>query len=122
MSDRWHPTQAEYDEMDVSLLTADDALRDGNFNKTQFDVMKFCAVDDSVMRTIPEFTDDELVVFMRYLADFYINGAWPDYSSVTSTAARMALRSNISAHMERMNKTLTDSYKAFVKGKKTKKK
>lgn len=122
MPERWTPTQADYDSMDVATLTADDALKDANFNKTQFDVMRFCAIDDSVMRTIPEFTDDELIVFVRYLADFYINGTFPDYSSVTSTAARMALRSNITAHIERMNKTLLDSYKAFVKGKKSKKK
>ena len=120
--DRWTPTQADYDNMDVATLTADDALRDATFNKTQFDVMRFCAIDDSVMRTIPEFTDDELIVFMRYMADFYVNGAWPDYTSITSTAARMALRSNVAAHVERMNKTLLDSYKAFVKGKKSKKK
>lgn len=120
--EKWKPTQAEYDAIDVSALTTDDALRDANFNKTQFDVMRFCAIDDSVMRTIPEFTDDELIVFMRYMADFYINGTMPDYTSTPSTAARMALRANITAHTERMNKTLLDSYKAFVKGKKTKKK
>lgn len=119
---RWTPTQSDYDDMDVSTLTAEDALKDTTFNKTQYDVMRFCAIDDSVMRTIPEFTDDELIVFVRYLADFYINGQFPDYSSITSTAARMALRANISAHIERMNKTLQDSYKAFVKGKKSKKK
>lgn len=122
MNDRWIPTQADYDNMDVSTLTAEDALKDATFNKTQFDVMRFCAIDDSVMRTIPEFTDDELIVFMRYMSDFYTNGAFPDYASITSTAARMALRANISAHIERMNKTLLDSYKAFVKGKKSKKK
>lgn len=120
--DRWTPTQADYDAMDVSTLTAEDALKDANYNKTQFDVMRFCAIDDSVMRTLPEFNDDELIVFIRSLADFYINGAWPDYATITSTAARMALRANISAHIERMNKTLLDSYKAYVKGKKTKKK
>ena len=44
MSERWAPTQADYDAMDVSTLTTEDALRDANFNKTQFDVMRFCAI------------------------------------------------------------------------------
>ena len=119
---RWKPTQSDYDSMDLSMLTADDALADENFNKTQFDVMRFCAIDDSVMRTIPEFTDDELLVFMRALADFYVNGCYPDYAGITSTAVRMALRSNLDAHVTRMNKALAESYKSFCKGKRSKKK
>lgn len=119
--ERWTPTQADYDGMDVSELTTEDALRDATFGKTQWDIVKFCAIDDAVMRTIPEFTDDELIVFMRYMADFYVNGAFPDYSSITSTAVRMALRANIDGHMARINKALLDSYKSYVKGKRTKK-
>lgn len=118
--DGWRPTQSDYDSMDVAELTTEDALRDVSFGKTQWDVMRFMAIDDSVMRTVPEFTDDELVVFMRSMAEFYVNGTFPDYGNVTSTAVRMALRANITAHIERMNKTLLDSYKAFVKGKRSK--
>lgn len=118
--DRWKPTQSDYDSMDVAELTTEDALRDVSFGKTQWDVMRFMAIDDSVMRTVPEFTDGELIVFMRSMAEFYVNGTFPDYGSITSTAVRMALRANITAHIERMNKTLLDSYKAFVKGKRSK--
>ncbi len=112
----------DYKAMDVATLTADDALNDTNFNKRPSDVQKYCGLDDSFMASMADFTDDELITFMRAMGEYYNNGTLPDYGSITSTAVKMALRSNIANHKERLEAAYVKAYQAFVKGKKRTKK
>lgn len=108
----------DYKAMDVATLTADDAINDDNFNKRPCDVQKYCGLDDSFMASMSDFTDNELVAFMRAMGEYYNNGTLPDYGSITSTAVKMALRSNIASHKERLEAAYVKAYQAFVKGKK----
>lgn len=108
----------DYKAMDVASLTVDDALNDTNFNKRPSDVQKYCGIDNSFMESMADFTDGELITFMRAMGEYYNNGTLPDYGSITSTAVKMALRSNIASHKERMEAAYVSAYQSFVKGKK----
>lgn len=113
-------TTDDYKSMEVKELTYEDAVNDENFTKRPADVAKYCGLDDSFMRSISDFQDDELVTFIRAMGDFYVDGILPDYSSITSTAVKLSLRGNIQSHSERMRAAYVSAYQSFVKGKKRK--
>ena len=111
-------TVDDYKGMDLTTLTFDDAMNDDGFDKKPTDVVKYCGLDDSFMRSIPDFNDDELLAFMRAMSDFYNDNREPDYTTITSTAVKMALRSCIANHKERIKAAYVKAYQSFVRGKK----
>ena len=115
-------TTDDYKAMYISALTIDDALNDENFTKTPDDFLKYCGFTDGFMRSISDFQDDEIVLFVRAMGRFYVDVTLPDYDSIKSTAVKMALRENIPAHTARTNDLFLKGYGAFVKGKKRKQK
>lgn len=111
----------DYREMEVKDLGFEDALEDENFNKKPGDIMEYCGFNDSFMRSIPDFQDDELITFIRAMGAYYTDGIEPDYESIKSTAVKMALRGNITSHDKRIEAKYVQAYQSFVKGKKRRK-
>lgn len=110
----------DYKQLDVASLTIDDALNDPNFKKTRADVTRFCALNDSLWKSFPDFDDAEMLAYMRAMTAYYNTGLSPDYSAIQSTAVRLALRESIASHSARVDAAYLDSYKSFVRGKKRK--
>jgi len=110
----------DYKQLDVASLTIEDAQNDPGFTKTRADVVRYCGLNDSFMRSVSDFEDDELIDFLRAMAEYYVDGLMPEYSTIESTAVRLALRENIASHSARVDAAYLDSYKSFVRGKKRK--
>jgi len=106
----------DYNDVDISALTLDDALSDTDWGKRPTDVTDYFAFDLSMLRLCGRLNDSEVARVMRVVCDYVATGVIPDYDVETPAVAIM-LESIISAHERRVNKACLNSYKAYVKGK-----
>lgn len=104
----------DYRNVDISTLTVDDALHDADWGKRPCDFFKYVTIDTAVLTTLDDFTDDEIAQSMRAIRAYCLAGVLPDYSTMKSTAIKVAVRSVIAAHEERMNGEYLRRYKQFA--------
>lgn len=105
----------DYRDIDTSTLTVDDALNDELFTKTPQSYFEYTCFDRSVMENVVfDCTIDEAGEALMAIADFCVNGTEPDYSCLSSAAAKGMVRSVIGAHKRRMEHEYLRHYKQFV--------
>ena len=110
----------DYRQVDVSSLTIDDALQDKEWGKAPWDYFAFIAIDASVVEGFTDYTDAELAETMRAVAAYCTTGAYPDYSAMKTTAAKITVRTLIRDHEARMNAEYLKHYRQYVSAMKKK--
>lgn len=102
--------------IDTAALTYEDAIEDEAFNKKPSDYFEYVALDASIIQSIiQDFGIDEAGEAIMYIADFCANGNEPDYTSMSTTAIKIVVRSVISNHEKRMMAEYLRHYRQFVK-------
>lgn len=106
----------DYTSIDTAALTYEDAIEDEAFNKKPSDYFEYVALDASIIQSIiQDFGIDEAGEAIMYIADFCANGTEPDYTSMSTTAIKIVVRSVISNHEKRMMSEYLRHYRQFVK-------
>lgn len=104
----------DYRQVDVSTLTLEDALSDREWGRRPCDYFSFLALDAGVLEGFTDFTGAELAETMRAVAAYCVTGEVPDYSSMGTTAVKLAVRTIIRNHDARINAEFLKHYKQFV--------
>lgn len=105
--------------VDLSTMTHDDAveyaLADEAFKKKPQDFFAYVCIDKAILKSVLlDFSIDEAGEAFMFIADYCTNGTEPDYTSMSSTAVKLAVRSIIDAHEKRMNAEFVRHYRQFV--------
>lgn len=104
----------DYLNMDVSALTVDDARHDTEWGKQPHDFFRYVTIDTAVLTTFDDFTDEEIVQTIKAIRAYCLEGELPDYRTMKSTAVKVAVRSVIAAHEERMTGEYLKKYKQYA--------
>lgn len=109
-----------YDGVDVSSLTIEDALSDAEWGKQPADFFDYVGYARFVTEAmVQDFSDKEIVLTVRAVGLYCTTGQMPDTSSDEYTAAsKMAIRATIESHKAKLEKVYLERYKKFVGGKK----
>ena len=107
----------DYTTIDTAALTYEDAIEDEAFNKKPSDYFEYVALDASIVKSIiQDFNIDEAGEALMFIADYCTNGGnEPDYTSMSTTAIKLTVRTVISNHERRMKAEYLRHYRQFVK-------